>query len=191
MLGSFMDHEMVEVSVKGVKKIKPKSILKYNEKMGGVDFIDKGLAPYKMLRKSIKWYKKLAFQLIQLTLHNSFVIYAHYHKAAKICFKNFLITLVRQILENNRISRKRKVPILPIMNESHLPVKNLLNSGKTSKSNCHLCWKNGVRKQTPFSCQECRKRFCIDGPDSCFKRFHENYKVSRVGIESNIQHVNK
>jgi len=51
----------------------------YNKKMGGVNHIDQQLAPYETLRKTIKWYKKLAFHLIDSALYNSHVLFKHYN----------------------------------------------------------------------------------------------------------------
>ena len=54
---------------------KPKCIVDYNQYMGGVDRTDQLLEPFKVARKSMKWYKKLAMHLIQLSLLNSFLLY--------------------------------------------------------------------------------------------------------------------
>ena len=51
---------------------KTKCIVDYNHHMGGVDCTDQLL---KVARKSMKWYKKLAMHLIQLSLLNSFLLY--------------------------------------------------------------------------------------------------------------------
>ena len=51
---------------------KPKCIVDYNQHMGGADLTDQLLEPFKVTRKSMKWHKKLAMHLIQLSLLNSF-----------------------------------------------------------------------------------------------------------------------
>ena len=47
----------------------------YNKTMGGVDLADQMLKYYAMERRSIKWYKKLFFHLLDIATHNAFVIF--------------------------------------------------------------------------------------------------------------------
>ena len=155
-------------------RLKPATVLEYNQRMGGVDHIDKALAPYSILRKSLKWYKKLAFHMLEIASYNSYIVYKHYHPNAKLTFKIFLLTLVQEILEKHKLNRKRNaIDRAPMSdNGQHLPEKNFTPSGKPSKQDCVLCRRKGVRTQTSFSCAACKKRFCIDGKDSCFKLWH-------------------
>lgn len=57
----------------GETKIKPLSILKYNEFMSGIDKQDQMMAYYPCSRKVLRWYKKLGIYFFQLILLN-FVI---------------------------------------------------------------------------------------------------------------------
>jgi len=46
----------------------------------------------------------------------------------------------------------------------HNPVKMLKADGKADRGDCYRCKKElGKRKATPFKCESCDKRFCIDG----------------------------
>ena len=54
---------------------KPQCIIDYNRNMGGVDKQDQMLEPYSAARKSMKWYKKLSFHLLQLAMLNSHILY--------------------------------------------------------------------------------------------------------------------
>ena len=53
---------------------KPECIIDYNRNMGSVDKQDQLLEPYSATRKSTKWYKKLAFHLLQLAMLNSHLL---------------------------------------------------------------------------------------------------------------------
>jgi len=77
MLNTFVPHVMLFSDSRNPQnsRNKPISVLLYNNKMGGVDYIDQKLAPYESLRKTVKWYKKFAFHLIDLTIHNSHVLF--------------------------------------------------------------------------------------------------------------------
>jgi hypothetical protein len=192
MLNSFIDHEMLPSPTTNAfnQREKPKSVLWYNKNMGGVDYIDKQLSAYKFTRKSIKWYKKFAFHLIELTVHNSYLVYKHFHPGKKTTFKDFILALVEEILEKNRVNRKRKIQEPSqdgsIGQDLHLPEKTLNESGKPIKSNCHHCYKLGKRRQTPYVCSACKKRLCIQGKDSCFKMHHQTpipAKVNRQQLQ--------
>ena len=176
MLNSFLPHSMenfVSNNPNNTRQ-KPKSVLLYNSKMGGVDYIDQTLAPYESLRKSLKWYKKLAFHLIDLAVYNSYIVWKHYNSGTKLVFKDFLANLIREILKKNQVSRKilgrPKKSITT--SQHHWPMKMLKENGKPSNSNCSFCKMNGKRKATPFACKNCGKRLCIDGQNSCFKEYH-------------------
>jgi len=56
-------------------ELKPECIVDYNKNMGSVDRVDVVLHPYSAPRKSMKWYKKLAFHLLQVALLNAYILY--------------------------------------------------------------------------------------------------------------------
>jgi len=55
--------------------MKPVCICDYNKNMGGVDNIDRQLSLSEIIRKTMKWYKKLFFHLVDLSLSNAHVLY--------------------------------------------------------------------------------------------------------------------
>ena len=57
----------------GTEQALPVSIDSYNKHMGGVDRLDQLIEPYDCTttRKTVKWYRKLAMHLIQLTVLNA------------------------------------------------------------------------------------------------------------------------
>lgn len=54
--------------------IKPLNVLKYNENMGAIDKTDMLLSSVECVR-TVKWYKKLFFHLIDLSLLNAYSVY--------------------------------------------------------------------------------------------------------------------
>ncbi|XP_067934961.1 piggyBac transposable element-derived protein 4-like [Watersipora subatra] len=58
--------------------VKPGPIIDYNKYMGGVDLADQCIKYYNMDRRSLKWYKKLFFHLLDIATHNT-----HAHSNAK------------------------------------------------------------------------------------------------------------
>lgn len=57
----------------------PTAIVLYNKYMGGVDRCDQLNKYYTITRKTIKWWKKLAFHMINQTVTNAFILYWMYH----------------------------------------------------------------------------------------------------------------
>ena len=63
-------HQPAMESIPGKNAQNPKVIRDYNIHMEGVDCVDQQLHGFHTLRKSYKWYKKLAFKLMmQMTLN--------------------------------------------------------------------------------------------------------------------------
>jgi len=61
---------------KGEYLYKPSAVLAYNSAKKGADYSDQMSAYYTALRKSTKWYKKVAFELLLGTnVVNAFVIF--------------------------------------------------------------------------------------------------------------------
>ena len=64
-------HQPATESISGKNVRKPKVTRDYNINMGGVDRVDQQLHGFHTLRKSYKWYKKLACRLMmQMTLNS-------------------------------------------------------------------------------------------------------------------------
>lgn len=59
--------EVAEVQSRGGSKIKPKMITEYNTAKSSVDLSDQMGAYSNSLRKTIQWYRKLAFELLLTT----------------------------------------------------------------------------------------------------------------------------
>ena len=77
-----------------VKK-KPICIFQYNMFMKGVEGVDQYLSYYSLLRKTVKWPKKVAFWLINCALFNSFQIYQKLNPTSKMRYKEFLLQVAK------------------------------------------------------------------------------------------------
>lgn len=67
----------------GVPITKPVAIMDYIKKMGGVDLSDQSLQYYDVLRKSVKWWKKIFFHLFNLMVVNSYKLYLKFTNEQK------------------------------------------------------------------------------------------------------------
>ena len=191
-----MGHRMEEAVSANPKntRMKPATVLVYNSAMGALDDMDKIIRPYQSLRKTLKWYKKFAFHLIDVCIYNSFVLM--YHKvASKPRYVDFLRSMVEEILAFNPKEQncKRGRPATSTRSVSdenrlgmtlgHFPVKVVDEKGLGKPSDCYLCRLKGMRKTTVFECKVCKKRLCIGKGLSCFEQYHSISKLpSRVGL---------
>ena len=56
---------------------KPEVAAEYNQFMLGVDKIDQMMSYYSFVQKSIKWWRKVFFWLLDMSVVNSIIIYRH------------------------------------------------------------------------------------------------------------------
>ena len=100
----------------GNKIIKPVMIKAYNHHIVGVDHLDQQLHAIQALRKSYKWYKKLAFGLIlqaALNAHKIFIEVTPNEKMGKLSFIDFLFAV------SNKLSPPQWIPLQLEMMISH------------------------------------------------------------------------
>ena len=80
--------------------MKPVMIEEYNRHMGGVDKADQLLSYYSFSHRTIKWWKRAAFHLIEVAVINSYILYklsiqTGHHRA----LKEYIVELARQLVE--------------------------------------------------------------------------------------------
>jgi hypothetical protein len=70
----------------------------YNAKMGVVDKVDMILSEIHSVRKIMKWYKKLFFYLLDLSIYNTYILYQN-ATGKKQKFNEFHLSLLKKILQ--------------------------------------------------------------------------------------------
>jgi hypothetical protein len=79
--------------------MKPQVVLDYNKMRQGSDLSDQIAACYACLRRSIKWYRKVGFELIFRTaIVNSYLIYNENYATSNITVLQVRESLVRSLL---------------------------------------------------------------------------------------------
>ena len=79
--------------------MKPQVVHDCNKGRQGTDLSDQLSAYYTCLRGSMKWYQKVAFELIVVTsIVNSYLIYKENYKTNNITILQFRESLVRSLL---------------------------------------------------------------------------------------------
>lgn len=171
-------HKATAVTVKrkqkdGRKKdvLCPEMIEFYNKIMGGVDLSDQKVGTYDFDRKSKKWWKKVFFRLLMITVVNSWILYEE-TKKKKIQLIDFFVPLAEEMIAvgkaNAKVKRKR-TPSRPtsasklMMNVGdHLPVEG------DTRRRCVRCSKQKKETRTKTLCTMCKVALC----KKCFALYH-------------------
>ncbi|KAJ8737978.1 hypothetical protein PYW08_000573 [Mythimna loreyi] len=154
-------YHKVEVGGKekyGYYRYKPKVVLDYNLAMGGVDKKDQFLQafPLERIRNQV-WYKKLFRRLLNVSIHNAFVLLKS--RTAKMQQRQFRVLLADEIIQRFRppkLESPRRI--------DHFPTKT-----NVRKSRCKWCALKKVDTCTTFKCDTCNVNLCIIG---CFREYH-------------------
>ena len=180
MLSTKHTPEMVATGTrdrKGNIITKPACVVDYNKGMGGVDRSDQIAATCKSVRKHTKWYKKLFFYMIDISIVNSFLLFKKLHGGIQT-LPQFKVELARQLLQSADIpdysspGRPRSLPTPDRLRgkNGHFLENNPVPEGrKAFYKRCTVCLKHGTRKETKFQCDKCKVPLC---PVPCFKDYH-------------------
>ena len=88
---------MTDVTIEGKPGRKPIYVKYYNHHEGGVDKVDQQLHYQHTLRKSYKWYCKLALRLISQVIVNAHKVYLA-HTGGNIVFLDFMDNTIASLL---------------------------------------------------------------------------------------------
>ncbi|KAK4309138.1 hypothetical protein Pmani_000613 [Petrolisthes manimaculis] len=156
---------------------KPLAVLEYNKKMRLVDKSDMLLSSVECLRKSIKWYVKFFFHMLDMSVLNSYYLFQVKTGSTKPLL-DFSKTVVHQMIEKYYHGRHHTngqigVHILRLV-ERHF-VEPLPDK---TRRRCHVCshTTSGPRKtqRTTYKCRQCDVPLCVY---PCFEAYHtqKNY----------------
>ena len=199
ILSTFHQPQMEEVNVftkDGIAVKKPTAIKGYNIHMGGEDRVDQQLHTLQCLRKSYKWYRKLAFRPVAQMVLNSYKIYEK-KKGIKITFINFVLVVIKQLLTTlppqpqpaNIVPHDDCVRLVgrhfPAVREPADPPK------KRPTKNCRVCYAQGKRTdegkplKTVYICPDCPSNPGLH-PESCFKLYHTRLNYELVDGDEDV-----
>ncbi|XP_061717571.1 piggyBac transposable element-derived protein 4-like [Cydia pomonella] len=188
--------KLIEVSNRfGVSSMKPEEVSQYNQFMSGIDRADQMVAYYSSPRKTLRWYRKVFFHVLDLAVWNSFFIYRKYCKnnSKKYEFVTYREDLIRQLINltpnlkpemlmkrnkyDNRLKERTEfvasVSTENTGNLSHWPEKIPVraNSKKTSNyMKCRMCTKKKIRRETCLRCKGCEEKPALCA--ICFEEWH-------------------
>lgn len=182
MISSDPSHEGVVIdtgkrNTKGEAIKKPKSILDYNKAKKGVDLSDQMSTYFSVLRKSLKWYRKVCFELLFGTcIVNAWIVYCK--SKPKISMLEFRKQLARSLAMISNRNIEKKTPRRNI----HTFIKPE-GKGRKPRKKCTGCYR---KLRETLSSKEADKKVrkvisycdnCDNQPGYCLPCFNENHKV--------------
>ena len=161
--------------------------------MKGVDRADQYLSYYSLLRKTVKWPKKVTFWLINCALFNSFRIFQKLNLTSKMRYKEFLLQVAKDWATDKvetdsdtdtdaaRPGTSTQTPRVPhedppgrLSGDMRKHVLEKIVGSERSKvkypaRKCHVCAAHKKRSETRYIC-----KFCLVPlhKGQCFQRYH-------------------
>lgn len=165
---------------------KPEIITEYNKYMAGVDNNDQLLVYFAVGRKTMKWWKRVFWRLIEIALVNSHLLYKMKPENVSISQKKFRLNLCHLLVQpllTLRANSGARLLVGPGLADP-APNDRLMGKhfGKRSdkRRRCKVCAyrKNneGKMKQTKTNnfCPKCDVHLC---QDPCFREWHTYSKL--------------
>jgi hypothetical protein len=191
-------NEVTRWSNKNNKQIKipcPAVVQVYNKHMGGVDLVDSLIGLYRSRLRSKKWYHRIFFHLIDMTVVNAWL---HYKKAASragssadsksqkiMKLHEFKASVARALCRSGQEARKRGRP-LSSDNEDH-PVGKRRRIVRRVEDTLRAdgfdhwpkwcaargrCRKPNCKGTSKVTCSKCKVHLCFTPKMDCFSSFH-------------------
>ena len=164
---------------------KPKMIDEYNKYMGGVDKSDQFLSYYGFNHRTVKWWKRAAFHLLDLAVVNSYILYQQSEQTHYLSHEHFRIQLAEELLLISGMdvsaipppsSRRISLPPPARLIERHFPSKISTRNGKQIQLDCTLCSnRKEKRKTTIYCCVKCDIALCVV---PCFEHYHTRINLN-------------
>lgn len=152
----------------------------YNKHMGYVDNADRLLSTYKIDRKSKKWWHRVFWHFLDLTIVNSFILYKNKDSQPSVTLKKFRLLLADQLVGHKIVvsrGRKRQAAVVSSQKPqvsidrrrsqaSHMP-KHI-----ESQRRCALCSTKFNQNRTSWICSICDVPLCLFPNRNCFITYH-------------------
>ena len=172
----------------------PHIIKEYNAHMGGVDLMDSFIGRYRIAMRSRKWYLRIFYHLLDMTVINSWLVYKNLKtteaNSSVLSLCNYRLELAEVLAKVNNsfeLCNKRGRPSTSNSVEmeiqakkrrgpaQHIPPKDIRTDnvghwpGNCVRSRCKM---PGCKGYTQNRCEKCGVALCLTTTKNCFKNFH-------------------
>ncbi len=150
--------------------------------MLGVDKLDQLVSYYSFLHRSVKWWRKVFFWLLEVAVVNSYIIYKQnctQNKIRPMTHLAFRRSLIDSLTEPLRSSAKPSgIRVEP--SHKRLECKPHFMGKHDKRTDCVVCSdrRGGKRHLTHFHCDTCTDHPSLC-PTDCFKLYHTKKNYSQ------------
>lgn len=147
----------------------------YNRYMGGVDKFDQKKERYAIGRRSVKWWHRIFYFLIDLAIVNSYILY-QISRRSQGDQLSYRLSLARQLINGFKSRKRRGKPVVFLANKKLVPEEVRLSEvgshfpEKGSYRRCRICSTKANEKRTAYTCSQCKVPICVP---LCFKKLHQ------------------
>ena len=173
----------------GVETVsKPTAIVEYNKYMGGVDTADQLLSYYGFSHRTVRWWRRAFFFLLDMAVVNSYVLYCQDHpeKKGRLTHEQFRVQLATNLLSAtvnytgtpHGQQRQSRQPAARLTERHFVESLGRNSAGRPVQHDCAVCSrkKGRSRKTTTYKCRECNLPMCII---PCFELHHSRQNPQR------------
>lgn len=157
----------------------PECLDYYTKHMRGVDKMNAHIEPYQYKHSTMKWWKRVFFSLLEITLYNAYILFIKVKKA-NMKFLEFKWKIAKGILEGINIvtkevlGKKASIPGLdpnqPIINIAN--IHNIQKYKTNRQKDCRNCSKRKIKRvRTQYYCVECGISLC----PPCHNQYHRKH----------------
>src|SRR6218665_3537729 len=156
---------------------KPTVIVDYTAKMGAVDHADHLCASYNFNRRSVKWWRKSFFRLLEVACINSFILYninRQQQNLVAVSHITFHRKMIEQLVVNVRATELHRGRPSSTDKITWLNGKLHIIAHIDKDKDCAVCSGRktpGCRRRTNFHCNSCPRQPGLH-PDTCFEKYH-------------------
>ena len=157
----------------------------YNLNMLGVDKLDQLMSYYSFLHKSVKWWRKVFFWILEVAVINAYIIYRELalkrgeRPMSHIAFRRRLVDSLSEPILRSAVPRSRSGTRATQNMERLRPVQHFLQK-RRKRRDCVVCSEReegGTRHLTQYVCGTCTENPSLC-PADCFNAYHtqKNYR---------------
>lgn len=180
MISSLHKAGMTEyINKRGITSQKPIMVADYIQHMSGVDRNDQMTSYYSTPRKSLRWYIKVFFHILDISVWNSNWLF-NKHKGSKTSYLSFRELLAISLLNSQDASDEpysSRLDSSSSQKKKSTKERNLQHYAIRTKNRkrCRQCSKQKKRTDTHFICETCVDTMgkpiglCVE---PCFKLWH-------------------
>ena len=155
----------------------PTAIAWYNKVMGGVDHFDQFRERYAIGRRSLKWWHRIFFYLIDLAIVDAFLLWSVDKRNGNTYDQlHFRVRLARQLIGDHSTRKRKGPPVAFLAHKKRVPDDvrlvgvghHMPRVGPTFRR-CRLCSSAAHEQRTRCLCTACNVPLCME---PCFRKFH-------------------